>query len=210
MAQRGRPAKSTQAKTTTTKATPVKETVKEVEVFKEDKVVEEVKPAPAKEVVVKSEVLKVESKQVEKTSYSDEDFIDVFCLRGGRVNYDNSEKPYDAYTWEGFGSYQPVRFGTMMQARRRGTELFKILYIPCPHAQKQLNIVKEYESFGVLADYEKLFDQPIGDIMKFIDKCDNDSKTVVSEILFREKDKLSFAKVKAVSEKLGLSIDIDL
>ncbi len=170
-----------------------------------DKVIE--KPVDK---VVEKPVDKAVEKPVEKTRYTEEDYIELVSLRTGRVNFSNPEKPFDYYTWESFGEPQQVRFGSVQDIRKRNNDFFKALYVTCPKAREQLNLNKLYYKFNSLEEYMELFNKPLDFILSFIDNCDPENKLVVAQIFHDKKDTMSFVQVKAIAEKLGLSIEIDL
>ena len=133
----GRPS----AKKTTTKKAPVKKTTtrKTTPKPKVEKVVEE-------EVEIDVEIVEetVESKLEDKIAkaktagvskggrkvFDEEDMVQVASIATGRVTLKNPEKPYDVTEFERFFTIEPVRYGTLSNLRKKGTETFSnLLYI---------------------------------------------------------------------------------
>ena len=175
------------------------------------------------EVVVESLVEKIESNiEIAKATtvkkvvreLDDEDMVLVASIASGMTQLRNSEKPFDEYYWNGFGSIEEVRYGTLVQFRKKSDEMFKtMLYVMDEQAIKELRLEKAYEHIGSLENLVKLFDKPAQEIVRFIDASTPELKRVLSQILFNKlerKEPIDYFVLKVLAEKLDIELSVDL
>jgi len=152
-------------------------------------------------------------KKAEQT-IDDEDLIAVASFASGRTQLINSEKPYDEYVWDGFGTVEDVRFGTLKQIRKKSDDAFRnMLYVLDDLAIKELGLTKIYENIGSLDDLIKIFDKPIAEILRFVDNASPQVKTVLAEILsnkLERKEPIDHYVLNDLAKKLGIELNSDL
>jgi hypothetical protein len=189
-----------------------------------DKIAEEkVKAVVVEEPVVESIVEKVEKNlEVAKAmpikkatnTIDDEDFVAVASFASGMTQIINPEKPYDEYYFDGFGSIEEVRFGTLKQIRRKGDTAFRtMIRVLDETACQELGLTKMYDEIGKLEDLITVFDKPTHEVVAFIDKSSKQVKEVLREILFNKlerKENINYFSLKILAEKLDINLNTDL
>jgi len=202
-------AKKAPVKKTTTRKTVTKPKVEEVEEVVE--VVEETVESKLEDKIAKAKIVGV-SKGGRKV-FDEEDMVQVASIATGRVTLKNPEKPYDVTEFERFFTIEPVRYGTLSNLRKKGTETFsKLLYILDDEVSKTLGLTKIYNDMGKIEDIIGILEGDTDDIIKFIDTANKATKTIITQILFSKienKEKLDYFKTKILSEKLGIELNLD-
>jgi len=222
----GRPKGSTNKKA-------VKETEEVVEIIKEEietgneEVIEmrknivdtiEVEKVAETDVEIMTENIKnakkTGAKKAVKKVFDDEDLIPVASFIAGRTNYMNKEKPYDEYTWDKFGEIEEVRYGTLVQMKRKGGKAFKkMLYVLPEDAQKDLGLVNIYAKIGKLEEIINILDKPLMEALNYIEGTSKEVKDIIRQILINKlerKESIDLFVFKAVAEKLGMDLNLEL
>jgi len=157
---------------------------------------------------------RVQSLKKTEQTIDDEDLVAVASFASGKTQLTNSEKPYDEYIWDGFGTVEDVRFGTLKQIRKKSDEAFKtMLYVLDDLAIKELGLAKVYEKIGSLDSLINIFDKPVTEIVKFVDNSSPQVKAVLAQILHNKlerKESIDYFSLKILAEKLGIELNSDL
>jgi len=151
--------------------------------------------------------------KAKKRVFDDEDMIPVASFASGTTQLKNSVAPYDRTVWEGFGTVEDVRYGTLDSLRKMKPDAFKkMLYVLDIDVVKALNLGKIYEKIGSLEDIVKVLDKPLAEVIRYIDGANAEVKVVLCEILankLERKEDINFFTVKAIAEKLGMELNLD-
>lgn len=204
-------------KTATTKKAPAKKTV---EPTIEKEVVESIDATENKKEY--SESLKEtldEAKErgvqkAKKVKFDDEDLVPVASFASGQTRVLLKTPPYDEIIWEKFGDVEDVRYGTLDYLKKRYKDVFsKMLYVLDEEAVEALNLGKVYEKVGKLEYIIDIFEKPLEEIINFIDKSSKERSIVLKEILnnkLQNKEDISHFKLKAIAQKLGMELNLDI
>lgn len=162
------------------------------------------------EVAKQTGTLKKEIRKID-----DETMVAVASFASGTTNFKNQSEPYDSYVFDGFGSVEDVRFGSLRDLRRKkGEEPFKkMLYILDEEAIKALGLEKVYSEIGRLEDLIKVFDNDLTSILNLIEKSSPTVKGVIREIFFNKlqrKERIDLFEAKTIAEKLGVELNLDI
>jgi hypothetical protein len=145
--------------------------------------------------------------------FDDEDMVPVISIATGGTDAKNPNKPFDNTHFEKLGDVQSIRFGTLSWLRANKKDCFKsMLYILDEEVIKELGLQKTYDGFGKIEDIIKILDAPLKTVINFVDNASKEVKNIVGQILIdkiQRKESIDYFKVKAVSEKLELDIDME-
>jgi len=179
------------------------------------KVVENVTATTEEKLMNKIEIAKSTGtiKTTQKT-FDDDDMVQVASMQSGTTIVINEEKPFDVTEFNKFLAVEPVRYGTLVSRKKKGTKIFEeMLYILDEDAIRELGLEKVYEKMGKLEDVVELLNGDVNDILKFIDGASKATIGIVTQILFskiKNKEKLDYFKTKMIAEKLGIELDFDI
>lgn len=153
-----------------------------------------------------------EPKKAEAKKLEDEDMVVVASYLSGRNQLTNNDKPFDSYVWLKFGATEEVRFGTLVQLRKKvGITVFtEALYILNEQAVKQLGLEKVYSELKPPKELKKVFELSLEDGLKFIENSSKELKLVLREILIdklQNKENINFFNLRAYAEKLNIELD---
>lgn len=153
-------------------------------------------------------------KKAKKVVFDADDMVPVASFASGLTKLTNDQAPYDQTIWDGFGSIEDVRYGTLDYIRKRKPDAFKaMLYVLDEDVIKSLSLTPIYKKIGKLEEIIDIFNQPLDRVLTFIDKSNKEVKNVLKEILtnkLERKEDISLFTAKAIAEKLGMELNLDV
>lgn len=152
--------------------------------------------------------------KAKKKKFDDEDMVPVASFASGMTRLENKIAPYDETIWNKFGDVEDVRYGTLDYIRKRHKDAFStMLYVLDEDAVEALNLGSVYEKVGRLEYIIDIFEKPLEEIISFIDKSSKERSLVLKEILnnkLQNKEDISHFKLKAIAQKLGMELNLDI